>query len=77
MSTRAGDKDHFHDHVAFDGLSPLVNPKVNVIKSVMIKQNYPNQIFQFPLLQIYIPTTQSLGFLLDPPYDFSNLTFLI
>ena len=48
MSTRAGDKDHFHDHVAFDGLSPLVNPMVSVIKSVMLKKNYPDQIFPIP-----------------------------
>ena len=48
MSTRVGDKDYFHDHVAFDGLSPLVNPMVSVIKSVMLKQNYPNQIFPIP-----------------------------
>ena len=48
MSTRAGDKDHFHDHVAFDGLSPLVNPMVSVIKSVMLNENYPDQIFPIP-----------------------------
>ena len=45
MSTRAGDKDHFHDHVAFDGLSPIVNPMVSIIRSVMLKHDYPNQIF--------------------------------
>ena len=48
MSTRAGDKDHFHNHAAFDGLSPLVNPVVSIIKSVMLKENYPDQIFPIP-----------------------------
>ncbi len=48
MTTRAGDKDYFHDHVAFDGLPPLVNPIVDVIKCVMLKENYPKQIFSIP-----------------------------
>ena len=48
MSTQAGDQDYFHDNVAFDGLSPLVNPLVTIVKSVMIKNNNPNQIFPIP-----------------------------
>ena len=48
MSTRAGDNDHFHDDKAFDGLSPLVNPLVKIVRSVMIKNNNPNQIFPIP-----------------------------
>ena len=26
MTTKAGDGVHFHDHVAYDGLSPVINP---------------------------------------------------
>jgi hypothetical protein len=48
MTTQAGDGDHFHDDVAFDGLSPLVNPLVTIVRSVMLKENNPNQIFSIP-----------------------------
>jgi arylsulfatase A-like enzyme len=48
LSTQAGDGDHFHDDVAFDGLSPLVNPLVTIVRSVMLKENNPNQIFPIP-----------------------------
>jgi arylsulfatase A-like enzyme len=48
MTTQAGDGDHFHDDVAFDGLSPLVNPVVTIVRSVMLKENNPNQIFPIP-----------------------------
>ncbi|NBQ03072.1 MAG: hypothetical protein EBU27_07645 [Opitutae bacterium] len=48
MTTQAGDGDHFHDDVAFDGLSPLVNPLVTIVRSVMLKENNPNQIFPIP-----------------------------
>jgi hypothetical protein len=48
MTTQAGDGDHFHDDVAFDGLSPLVNPVVTIVRSVMRKENNPNQIFPIP-----------------------------
>ena len=48
MSTRAGDNDYFHDHVAFDGLSPLVSPMVSIIKNVMLRENYPDQTFSIP-----------------------------
>lgn len=36
MSTSVGDGDHFRDPVAFDGLSPLVHPAVEVIRSVLV-----------------------------------------
>jgi len=48
LTTQAGDGDHFHDDVAFDGLSPLVNPLVTIVRSVMLKENNPNQIFPIP-----------------------------
>ena len=48
MTTQAGDGDHFHDDVAFDGLSPFVNPLVTIVRSVMLKVNNPNQIFPIP-----------------------------
>ncbi|MEK6233439.1 MAG: sulfatase-like hydrolase/transferase, partial [Planctomycetales bacterium] len=37
MSTRAADGDQFHDPAAFDGLSPLVHPRVHVKRSVLVR----------------------------------------
>lgn len=37
MSTRAGDGDHFHDPVAFDGLSPSIHPDIMVQRSMMYR----------------------------------------
>ena len=48
MSTSTGDGDHFHDDVAFDGLSPVINPTVTVIKSLIFKNEFPNQILSIP-----------------------------
>lgn len=48
MTTRTEDGDHFHDDVAFDGLSPLVNPLVTIVRSVLIKKDNPSQIFPIP-----------------------------
>ena len=39
MSSKAGDGDHFHDPAAFDGLSPLINPNVRIIRSLFIRKN--------------------------------------
>ncbi len=37
MSTSAGDGDHYHDPAAFDGLSPVIHPAVEVIRSVLLR----------------------------------------
>ena len=42
MSTVAGDGDHFHDPASFDGLSPLVCPTIEVIRSVLLRGDDPN-----------------------------------
>ena len=42
MSTTAGDGDHFHDPASFDGLSPLVCPSIEVVRSVLLRGNDPN-----------------------------------
>jgi hypothetical protein len=50
MSTTAGDGDHFHDDASFDGLSPIINPSVTILKSVMFRNmnmNQPLQISSF------------------------------
>ncbi len=39
MSTRAADGDQFRDPVAFDGLSPLVHPHVQIQSSVLVRAN--------------------------------------
>ena len=50
MSTRVGDQDHFHDHVAFDGLSPLVNPMVSGHKERDAKTELSESNFSYSLL---------------------------
>lgn len=37
MSTAAEDGDQFRDPAAFDGLSPLIHPAVEIIRSVLIR----------------------------------------
>jgi len=37
MSTTAGDGDQFHDPVAFDGLSPLMHPDIQILHSVRLR----------------------------------------
>ena len=39
MSTSAGDGDHFHDPAGFDGLPPLIHPTVEVLRSVLIRND--------------------------------------
>jgi arylsulfatase A len=39
MSTATGDGDHFHDPVSHDGLSPLVSNVVDVMRSVMVRDD--------------------------------------
>ena len=39
MSTSPGDGDPFRDPVAFDGLSPLVHPAAQIIRSVLVREN--------------------------------------
>ena len=36
-TTRTGDGDHFKSLAAFDGLSPLVHPDVEIIRSLLIR----------------------------------------
>jgi arylsulfatase A len=50
LSTQAGDGDHFHDPIPYDGLSPLINPRVKIIKSVLFRgkaMNWPQPIPSF------------------------------
>ena len=42
MSTAAGDGDHFHDPASYDGLSPLVCPSIEVVRSVLLRGDDPN-----------------------------------
>jgi hypothetical protein len=38
MTTKTGDGDHFHDPAGYDGLSPLINPTVRIIRSVFFRK---------------------------------------
>ena len=48
MTTTAQDGDHFHDPVSFDGLSPLTNPKVKILRNVMFQNNFMQQPLAIP-----------------------------
>lgn len=38
MSTTAGDGDYFRDHLSFDGLSPLMHPDFEVLRTLFLRQ---------------------------------------
>ena len=42
-TTTAGDGDHFKSPDAFDGLSPLVHPYVNIVRSLLIRNGHLSQ----------------------------------
>ena len=48
MSTAAGDGDHFHDPASYDGLSPLVCPSIEVVRSVLLRGDDPNALEAIP-----------------------------
>ena len=48
MTTRAGDGDHFHDPASFDGLSPLIHPKVRIIRSFLFRDGEMNRGMAIP-----------------------------
>ena len=48
MSTAAGDDDHFHDPASFDGLSPLVCPSIEVLRSVLLRSDEQNTPLPIP-----------------------------
>ena len=47
-STRAGDGDHFKSPDAFDGLSPLVHPHINIVRSILIRNGQLTQSQPIP-----------------------------
>jgi arylsulfatase A len=48
MSTIAGDGDYFHDPAAYDGISPLINPKVRVVRSVLFRNEDMERALAIP-----------------------------
>ena len=48
MSTAAGDDDHFHAPASFDGLSPLVCPSIEVLRSVLLRSDEQNTPLPIP-----------------------------
>ena len=48
MSTKAGDGDYFHDPVSFDGLSPLINQGVKIIRCRLFRDKLMNEPAPFP-----------------------------
>ena len=48
MSTIAGDGDYFHDPAAYDGLSPLINPNVRVVRSVLFRNEDMERALAIP-----------------------------
>ena len=48
MTTKAGDGDHFHDPAAYDGLSPVINPTVRVIRNLLFRNGNVKQALAIP-----------------------------
>ena len=48
MTTKAGDGDHFHDPVAYDGLSPVINPGVRIIRNLLFRNENIGQALAIP-----------------------------
>tara|TARA_Y100000588_G_scaffold313036_1_gene339969 strand:+ start:174 stop:2282 length:2109 start_codon:yes stop_codon:yes gene_type:complete len=48
MTTQAGDGDYFHDPVAFDGLSPIINPSVKIIRNLLFRKEDGKSISAIP-----------------------------
>lgn len=48
MSTRAGDGDPFRDPAAFDGLSPLIHPDIDIKRSLLFRRQNTTRRSRFP-----------------------------
>ena len=70
MSTTAGDGDHFHDDASFDGLSPIINPSVTIVKSVMFRNMNMNQPLQIPSFADLHPDYAAHRFPVGPTLKF-------
>ena len=70
MSTAAGDGDHFHDDASFDGLSPIINPSVKILKSVMFRNLNINQPLQIPSFADLHPDYSAHRFPVGPTLKF-------
>jgi hypothetical protein len=70
MSSTAGDGDHFHDDASFDGLSPIVNPSVTILKSVMFRNMNMNQPLQIPSFADLHPDYSAHRFPVGPTLKF-------
>jgi arylsulfatase A-like enzyme len=51
MTTQAGDGDHFHDPAAYDGLSPLINPTVRIVRSVLFRNGNIGRTLAIPAFE--------------------------
>lgn len=51
MSTRAADGDQFRDPAAFDGMSPLIHPDVQVERSVLFRPQTRSQSISIPAFE--------------------------
>jgi hypothetical protein len=70
MSTTAGDGDHFHDDTSFDGLSPIINPSVTILKSIMFRNMNMNQPLQIPSFADLHPDYSAHRFPVGPTLKF-------
>ena len=69
MTTKAGDGDHFHDPVAYDGLSPVINPSVRIIRSLLFRDGNVKQAFAIPSFADLHSDYSAFGFPSDQPFD--------
>ena len=48
MTTKPRDGDQFHDSTSFDGLSPLVVPRLEIIRTVFRRNGDAPGVFRYP-----------------------------
>ena len=70
MDSMTGDGDHFHDPVSFDGISPLVNPSVRIIRSVMFRNNQFDRAYPLPSFTDLDPDYSSYRLPVGPTIQF-------
>ncbi|MBP51612.1 MAG: hypothetical protein CMI27_00535 [Opitutae bacterium] len=73
MSTTAGDGDYFHDPVSFDGLSPLINSTVKIIRSCLFKSGQMNESLAIPAFEDLHPNYHKFRIPVGPTLRFQPL----
>ena len=72
QSTRAFDGDSFRDPVSYDGLSPLVHPEIEILRSVLVKSGDQSSLHQIPAFADMHESFNKYRLPAGPTLKFSN-----